>query len=306
VILVRSLTAAAFAAAIVPAAVGAQSMPMPMASPTPASTATMMPMPGMSPSMPMRNGTSTPMPAATTMPSTKQGSAVPVVPNPSGPGWPSPVEDNPHFSYLLIDQLEEQSLKGGVTGTRWDATGWTGGDVNRLWFKTEGFSSFSPQYRSAEASVLYGKLIKPFYDFQAGIRFVPGLGLMPSRTYAVIGLQGLAPYNFDVEPSLFISQNGKVSARFTGSYDIPLTQKLILQPWLETNLAFQQDQAVGIGSGLNDINLALRLRYEIRREFAPYIGISWQQRFGQTHAFALRQGPDPVQFPIVAGVRIWF
>lgn len=303
-IFVRSVAAAAFVAAIVPTAVSAQSMPS--ATATPASSATMMPMPSMPSNMPMPSGTSMPTPAATAVPSTKQSNAVPIVPNPSGPGWPTPVEDNPHFSYLLIDQLEQQSLKGGVTGTRWDATGWTGGDVNRLWFKTEGFASSSAQDRQAEASVLYGKLIKPFYDFQAGIRFVPGLGLMPSRTYAVVGLQGLAPFNFDVEPSLFISQSGKISARFTGSYDIPLTQRLILQPWLETNLAFQQDQAVGIGSGLNDINLAIRLRYEIRREFAPYIGISWQQKFGQTHAFALRQGPDPVQFPIVAGVRIKF
>jgi len=218
------------------------------------------------------------------------------------------VEDNPRFSYLLLDQLEYRtSSRGGASGERFDVMGWTGGDIKRLWLKTEGFAPpGSPVGREGEVSLLYGRLIKPFFDFQAGVRYVPGLGTKPPRTYAVIGLQGLAPYNFDIEPSLFISQSGRLSARFTGSYDVPLTQRLFLQPRLETNLAVQQDPAVGIGSGLNDIDFGLRLRYEIRREFAPYIGVDWLQKFGQTHAFALREDPDRAQYPIVAGLRIWF
>jgi copper resistance protein B len=225
---------------------------------------------------------------------------------PAHPGWPKPVEDNPQSLYGRVDQLEYRSIVHGVTGIRFDGLGWVGGDTKRLWFKTEGFAASTPRATEAEASLLYGQLVKPFYDFQAGIRFVPGLGTKPSRTYAVVGYQGVAPYNFDVEPSLFISQSGRLSARFTGSYDVLLTQRLILQPRLETLLALQKDEAVGIGSGINDIDLGWRLRYEIRREFAPYIGVTWLQKFGQTHAFAFREGPDRAQFPIVAGIRAWF
>jgi copper resistance protein B len=256
---------------LVPAAVGAQQMPgMTMPSPTAAPTA-----------------------------------EVPIVPRPSHSGWPRPVEDNPQFTYVLADQLEYRTVNG-ASGVRFDGLGWSGGDIKRLWFKTEGFASSASRAREAEASLLYGRLVKPFYDFQAGVRFVPGLGIKPSRTYAVVGYQGLAPYNFDVEPSLFISESGKISARFSGSYDIPFTQRLILQPHIETNLALQNDEAVGIGSGLNDIDFGLRLRYEIRREFSPYIGVTWLQKFGQTHALALREGVDRAQFPIFAGIRIWF
>ncbi len=272
---------------IAPAAVRAQSMPMPMPIASPMS----MPMSG------------SPAPALSAPPIVP----VPVVPNPLRPGWHSPVDDNPRFSYLLFDQLEHRTTNTGSTGTRFDAFGWSGGDIARLWFKTEGFApSGTARDREAEASLLYGKLVKPFYDFQAGVRFVPGLGTKPSRTYAVVGYQGLAPYNFDLEPSVFISQSGRISARFTGSYDIPFSQRLFLQPRLETNVALQNDPAAAIGSGVNDIDLGLRLRYEIRREFAPYVGINWLQKFGQTHAFALREGPDRAQFPVLFGVRAWF
>jgi len=240
------------------------------------------------------------------MPSPSPAPTVPTVRLPRRDGWPSPVDDNPQFAFLIADILEYRSAGNGASGTRFDAYAWTGGDVNRIWFKTEGFASSTPSARDAEVSLLSGRLVKPFFDFQAGIRFVPGLGTKPSRTYAVVGYQGLAPYHFDIEPSLFVSQSGKVSARFTGSYDIPFTQRLILQPRLETNLAFQNDAPVGIGGGLNDVDFGLRLRYEIRREFAPYVGVAWQQNFGQTHVYALREGPDRARFPVVAGLRIWF
>jgi copper resistance protein B len=246
---------------------------------------------------------STPMPKATSPISTTE---IPVVRRPLHPGWPSPIEDNPQFTYALADQLEYRSATNGAPGIKFDGFGWSGGDIKRLWFKTEGFASSTSRAREGEISLLYGRLVKPFYDFQAGLRFVPSLGIKPSRTYAVVGYQGLAPYNFDVEPSLFVSQNGKISARFTTSYDVLFTQRLILQPRLETNLALQKDEAVGIGSGINDIDLGLRLRYEFRREFAPYIGIAWVQKFGQAHAFALREGTDHVQLPILAGIHVWF
>jgi copper resistance protein B len=299
------------ATALIPTIANAQSMPgmaMPKASPKPSPVATPRsqdtPMPGMA--VP----TTSPSPVQTMpgmeMPSPSPVPTVPTVRLPRKPGWPSPVDDNPQFSYFIADILEFSSAGSGASGTRFDAYGWTGGDINRIWFKTEGFASSNPHTRDVEVSLLSGRLVKPFFDFQAGVRFVPGLGTKPSRTYAVVGYQGLAPYNFDIEPSLFVSQSGKVSARFTGSYDIPFTQRLILQPRLETNLAFQNDGPVGIGAGLNDVDFGLRLRYEIRREFAPYVGVAWQQKFGQTHVYALRDGPDRARFPVVAGLRVWF
>lgn len=317
----RIVTAAFFTVFLPAVTVNAQSMPgmtMPMPMPTTTPAAAVSPMPArpapMSstmPSMAMPAASASPVPRmqdmpGMTMPSPAATAAVPTVPLPTHPGWPSPIDDNPQLTYFIADILEYSSAGNGASGTRFDAYAWTGGDINRIWFKTEGFASSNPDARDAEVSVLSGRLVKPFFDFQAGVRFVPGLGTKPSRTYAVVGYQGLAPYNFDIEPSLFISQSGKVSARFTGSYDIPFTQRLILQPRLETNLALQNDAAVGIGAGLNDVDFGLRLRYEIRRELAPYIGIAWQQKFGQTHIYALRDGADQARFPLLAGLRFWF
>jgi len=119
-------------------------------------------------------------------------------------------------------------------------------------------------------------------------------------------LQGLAPYNFDVEPSLFISQSGRLSGRFTGSYDVRLTQKLFLQPRIESNFALQSDGAVGIGSGVNDIDFALRLRYEIRRELAPYVGVAYEGKFGQSASFARQEGETSQGVQFVFGIRSWF
>lgn len=232
-----------------------------------------------------------PVPVPSALPSSSS------VPNPDDRAtWPSPVDDNAALNYVLVNQLEYW-IPGNPDGVRWDAQGWVGGDVTRLWWKTEGYA--------AEAQLLYGRLVRPFFDFQAGLRFVPGLGVQPSRTYAVVGLQGLAPYNFDVEPSLFISQTGQVSLRFTGLYDLPLSQRLYLQPRLETNLGFQGDPAIRSGAGLNDIEFGVRLRYEIRRQVAPYVGFTIKQSFGQTRALLLHNGDTTSQTPVVFGVSFW-
>ena len=156
--------------------------------------------------------------------------------------------------------------------------------------------------------MLYGRLIAPFWDFQIGARVQQSLDAGPrnSRTYAVIGVQGMAPYLFAVEPSLFISDRGDVSARLTVSFDWLLTQKLVLQPRFEANAAVQSDEKMGVGQGVNDTDIGLRLRYEIRREFAPYIGISWQRRYGETARFAELEGDSGEVFSFVAGVRLWW
>jgi copper resistance protein B len=222
--------------------------------------------------------------------------------------WPSPVADTALYSFVLFDLLEYQRTSD-LDALRWDILGWLGGDYNRFWFKSEGRKVFSSRESSeVEAQALYGRLIAPFFDVQVGLRYDQRLqrGANPTRVYAVIGLQGLAPYWFDIEPTLFISNKGKVSARLTATYDVLLSQRLVLQPRLEINAAFQKDEAIGIAAGLNDVELGGRLRYEIRREFAPYIGVTWKESIGATHRLTTREGGDPSHLAFVAGVRLWF
>ena len=186
--------------------------------------------------------------------------------------WPSPVDDTAMYSFVLFDLLEYQRTSD-LDALRWDMLGWLGGDYNRFWFKSEGRKVFTSRESSeVEAQALYGRLIAPFFDVQVGLRYDQRLqrGANRTRVYAVIGLQGLAPYWFDIEPTLFISNKGKVSARLTATYDVLLSQRLVLQPRLEINAAFQKDEAIGIAAGLNDVELGGRLRYEIRRVRAVY------------------------------------
>lgn len=221
------------------------------------------------------------------------------------PGWPEPTADRETFGYLLFDVAEFQRQSGGPNAFRWDTFGWRGGDVHRFWFKSEGrIPTGSREGTEIEGQALYGKLISAFFDLQAGVR-VRG-GTDPTRVYAVLGLQGLAPYRFELEPSLFVSQRGQVSGRFTGAFDILLGQRLILQPRLETNVAVQSDEDIGIGAGWNDAEIGARIRYEVRREFAPYVGVTWKESFGATHRLTLQGGGDPSHLVVVAGLRAWF
>ncbi|MBE9135708.1 copper resistance protein B [Nodosilinea sp. LEGE 07088] len=221
--------------------------------------------------------------------------------------WPEPVEDSQVFSYFLIDQLEYRFNEGEDT-FNWDAIGWVGGDYQRLWIKTEGDVGLNSDDGEAELQLLYGRLIAPFWDFQAGIRYdqVYSSEGGPGRAFGVIGFQGLAPYLFEIDSSLFVSQEGDISARFTAEYQFLLTQQLILQPEFETNIALQKVEEFGVGSGLNDIELGLRLRYEINRRFAPYLGISWTQKFGETANFAREDGEEVSNFAVVGGFRFLF
>ena len=224
------------------------------------------------------------------------------------PGWPSPIADSETYGFLLFDNFEYQS-GNGPDALRWDVLGWLGGDVNRFWFKSEGRQLISASQGSEyEVQALYGRLIAPFFDLQAGLRFDQRFerDTRPTRFFAVLGLQGLSPYRFDVEPTLFLSQKGKVSARFTGTYDILFSQQLILQPRLEANFAVQKDEEIGVGAGFNDAEVGFRLRYEITRKFAPYIGVTWKESFGATHRLTVREGGDPNHFAVVLGVRAWF
>lgn len=223
-------------------------------------------------------------------------------------GWPSPVADNEIFSYLLLDPVEYRRDKSADV-LRWDITGWRGGDKQRFWFKSEGNHAFaSNKVSQADVQLLYGRLISPFYDFQIGLRYDQRWGAVHynSRAFLVLGLQGMARGRFDVEPALFISQEGNVSARFTATYDSQITQRLILQPRFEISGAASELKALGYASGLNEVEFGMRLRYEVRREFAPYIGFSWSYTKGGSDNFGRNTNDGGWQFSPVAGVRAWF
>ncbi len=287
--LVGVFTPLSYAQAQVGSAAPGGEMPVPQATPAPP-----MIMPDRKKSMPMP------------MPSTGAAAKPPNLYDRKD--WPSPTADDGKLSYLLFDRLEYQRAPG-PDALRWDILRWQGGDYRRTWFKTEGSQNFSSRKGGeGEAQLLYGNLISPFFDLQAGVRYAQrwGRGHDPSRFYAVIGLQGLAPYRFDIEPTLFLSSSGKVSGHFTGTYDVLLSQKLVLQPRLETSFALQKDEAFGVWSGLNDAEVSFLLRYEIRREFAPYVGVTWLHSFGGTADLLRRGGGDPSECRAVTGVRMWF
>lgn len=223
-------------------------------------------------------------------------------------GWPEPTADHARYGYFLADLLEyRESGDPGVI--RWDVFAWYGGDVRRIWIKSEGAQSTSERVDSEqEGQLLYGQLIHPFFDFQAGVRYArrSGRGADRSRVYGVVGLQGVAPYRFELEPALFLSEDGKVSGRVTASYDVLLNQRLILQPRIEANAALQADRSFGVGKGLNDTEIGARLRYEIRRELAPYVGVSWRQTYGGAKRLARAEGDPSRAVSVVVGVRAWF
>jgi copper resistance protein B len=207
------------------------------------------------------------------------------------------------FATLMFN-LAEYRVQQGRDGYHWDAEGWFGGDINRLTVKTEGEGSVGRRVDSAEVQALYSRAIGPYFNLQAGVR--QDLGAGPRRTYAVAGFEGLAPYWFEVEGAVFLSDKGDVLARLEGYYDQRLTQRLILQPRAELNLSAQDIPAARFGAGLSNAELGLRLRYEIARQFAPYVGVVYEAKTGRTARYARADGDDPTTTSLVAGVRLWF
>ncbi len=206
--------------------------------------------------------------------------------------------------FLQGERLEFQSNEGEPL-VLWDAQGWVGGDINKFWVKTEGEYEFDAGvFEEAEVQALFSRAVTPFFDLQAGVRH--DIEPDPSRTFAVIGLQGLAPYLFEIDAALFISGRGDASARLEVEYELLLTQRLIFQPRTELNFAVQDVPALGIGSGLSTAEVGARLRYEVRREIAPYIGVSWQRSVGDTADFARVAGDDVGSVSFVAGIRTWY
>ncbi len=206
--------------------------------------------------------------------------------------------------YQVMFNIAEAQFRNGRDGFEWDGEGWYGGDINRLWIKSEGDGAFGQSIEKAEVQALYSRAVGPYFNLQGGVRydFKPD----PSRVYAVAGFEGLAPSFFDVEGSLFLSNRGELMARAEGYYDQRITQRLNLQPRAEINFAAQDSRELGIGAGLSDAEVGLRLRYDIRREFAPYVGVQYQRAFGNTRRFLRAEGEDAAGWSLLTGVRAWF
>ena len=207
-------------------------------------------------------------------------------------------------AYSIAFNLAEYRVQKGGDAYRWDGEGWFGGDIDRFVVKTEGEGAVRGGLESGEVQALYSRAISPWFNLQAGVRhdFKPG----PARTYATLGFEGLAPYWFEVEGALFLSDKGDLLGRLEGYYDQRITQHLILQPRVELNFAAQDVPANGIGSGLSDAELGLRLRYEIKPEFAPYVGVSWERKLGDTARFARAAGDRVEATSLVLGIRVWY
>jgi copper resistance protein B len=204
-------------------------------------------------------------------------------------------------SMVMANLAEYQTARGG--GYRWDGAARFGGDINRFVVKSEGDGSSRSGLGAAEIQGLYAHAVDPYFDVQAGVRQDLGPG---RRTYATAGVEGLLPYWFDVQAAVFLSTRGELLGRMEGTYDLRFTQRLILQPRVELNFAAQDTPETRIGAGLSNAELGLRLRYEIRRNFAPYIGVSYDRKVGRTADFARLKGEGAGDASLVAGIRAWF
>lgn len=200
--------------------------------------------------------------------------------------------------------LAEFQAHKGANSYRWDGEAWFGGDINRLVVKSEGRGDFRGKTGEAEVQTLYSRAIGPYFNLQGGVRY--DIRPKPSRAYATIGIEGLAPYMFEVGGAVFISDRGDVLARAEGYYDQRITQRLVLQPRAELNFSAQDVRDNGVGAGLSDVELGLRLRYEIKREFAPYIGVSYDSKIGNTARLARLEGERVRAVSFVLGLHTWF
>ncbi len=207
------------------------------------------------------------------------------------------------FAQVMVN-IAEYGIRNGRDGYRWDGEAWIGGDIDRLVLKSEGESDVGGGLEAAELRALYSHAIGPYFNLQAGVR--QDIRPTPARTFATIGVAGLAPYWFEVEAAAFVSTRGEVLGRVEAYYDQRLTQRLILQPRAEFNLSAGDTRRIGLGSGVTSADLGLRLRYEVRREFAPYVGVSWERALGGTARIARASGRDPGGAALVLGIRTWF
>ena len=212
------------------------------------------------------------------------------------------LSDEHSFGALRVDRLERVYTRDG-NATAYDAQAWFGRDYDRLVLKAEGDAARG-KLQDARTEVLWGHAVATFWDTQLGVRYDSGVG--PDRGWLAFGIQGLAPYWFEVDATAYVGNNGRTALRLGAEYELLLTQKLILQPRIEVNVYGRRDQARDIGSGLSDGAAGLRLRYEITRQVAPYVGVEWAGKFGESADFARAAGEKRSETRWVAGVRFWF
>ena len=212
------------------------------------------------------------------------------------------MSDEHNFGALLVDRLERVVTDNGDS-TTYDAQAWFGRDYDRLVLKAEGDIARG-RLQEARTEVLWGHAVATFWDTQLGARYDSGVG--PDRGWLAFGVQGLAPYWFNVDATAYAGNSGRTALRVGVEYELLLTQKLILQPRIELNLYGKRDAAREIGRGLSDASAGLRLRYEFTRQFAPYVGVEWARKFGGTADFVRAAGEDTQDTRLVAGLRFWF
>ncbi|AUG02159.1 copper resistance protein CopB [Pseudomonas sp. 09C 129] len=248
------------------------------------------PLQTMEPAAPTRSRT--PIPALT---DADRRAAFPPV---SGHG----VHDKAINSLWLVDRLEYQDADDG-SALAWEMNGWIGGDIDRLWLRSEGERT-NGRTDNAQVEALWGHAIGPWWDVVSGVRqdFKPGA----PQTWAALGLQGMALYNFESQATAYLGEGGQSALGLQAEYDILLTNRLILQPNAEVSLYGKNDPQRGIGSGLSSLEAGLRLRYELHRQFAPYVGVTWSRSYGKTADYAREEGEDNSEARLVLGVRLWF
>ncbi|WP_430390723.1 copper resistance protein B [Dyella sp. 20L07] len=213
------------------------------------------------------------------------------------------MDDAAPLGMLLVDRLERSRSTGGDYATSWEAEGWWGNGINRLWLKTEGERD-ADGTQDGRVEALWSHAWTSFWDWQVGARQDFGQG--PNRQWVAVGVQGLAPYWFETQATFYAGEQGRTALRLETSYDLRFTQRLILAPQIELNFYGKDDPQRGISSGLSNVEAGLRLRYEFSRKFAPYVGVNWTRRFG-TSTPALGEALwHARETTWVAGVRLWF
>jgi copper resistance protein B len=212
-----------------------------------------------------------------------------------------PVDDQHVWFHAILDQFEGRL--GNENNLRWDGEAWLGTDSDRLWLKSEGELTKS-KLEEGQQEVYYSTPVSTYFDLQIGARY--DLDSRSGRGWAAVGVEGLAPQFFHVSATAYASDEGHFAAKFGGSYDLLITQRLILQPEAEINLYSKNDPSRGIGSGLSDLDTGLRVRYEITRKFAPYVGLTYEKKFGRTAKYVSASGEKTDALRLAIGVRAWF
>ena len=212
------------------------------------------------------------------------------------------MDDTASTGKVLLDQFEWRDMDGEPAAV-WQGEAWYGGDYDKLWLRTEG-ERIQGVTEDARVEALWDRIITRWWNLQAGAREDFGNG--PSRPWAALGMRGLAPYWFDIEATVYVGEASRTAARLKVEYDLLLTQRLIVQPEAEANLYGKADPARQLGSGLSNLDVGLRARYEIRRQFAPYVGVAWTRLSGATATDARALGIKSSALELLAGLRIWF